>query len=209
MLDPSSTPYLNTVADQIALWLQSKDLGKLGNYDNLDDWEASQTWLQCTSRLMATSSRSTQHVTKLKSCWTWQWVYCTQMASQSQDFNLSKPFQIWPHEGFMILHQPCDTIMSKWTKMSEKYFQISRIFPEPCCVVAWAVLKAEGVKCMCFRQCTHLFSALVRLPVHSLTSRGHSQGHSHSFCSILNSKQLNSRSVRNLYSQFDSDLMFA
>lgn len=86
---------------------------------------------------------------------------------------------------------------------------ISRIFPEPCCVVAWAVLKAEGVKCMCFRQCTHLFSALVRLPVHSLTSRGHSQGHSHSFCSILNSKQLNSRSVRNLYSQFDSDLMFA
>lgn len=60
-------------------------------------------------------------------------------------------------------------------------------------------------KCMCFRQCTHLFSALVRLPVHSLTSRGHSQGHSHSFCSILNSKQLNSRSVRNLYSQFDSN----
>lgn len=31
----------------------------------------------------------------------------------------------------------------------------------------------------------YLFSALVRLPVHSLTSRGHSQGHSHSFCSIL------------------------
>lgn len=38
---------------------------------------------------------------------------------------------------------------------------------------------------------THIFyrfSALVRLPVHSLTSRGHSQGHSHSFCSILKSK---------------------
>lgn len=33
--------------------------------------------------------------------------------------------------------------------------------------------------------CTDLFSALVRLPVHSLTSRGHSHGHSHSFCSIL------------------------
>lgn len=31
----------------------------------------------------------------------------------------------------------------------------------------------------------YLFSALVRLPVHSFTSRGHSQGHSHSFCSIL------------------------
>lgn len=33
------------------------------------------------------------------------------------------------------------------------------------------------------------FSALVRLPVHSLTSRGHSQGHSHSFCSILKGKR--------------------
>lgn len=33
--------------------------------------------------------------------------------------------------------------------------------------------------------CTNVFSALVRFPVHSLTSRGHSHGHSHSFCSIL------------------------
>lgn len=36
---------------------------------------------------------------------------------------------------------------------------------------------------------THLFSALVRLPVHSLTSRGHSHGHSHSFCSILRKRK--------------------
>lgn len=34
----------------------------------------------------------------------------------------------------------------------------------------------------------YLFSALVRLPVHSFTSRGHSHGHSHSFCSILRRK---------------------
>lgn len=37
--------------------------------------------------------------------------------------------------------------------------------------------------------CTDLFSALVRLPVHSLTSRGHSHGHSHSFCSILKNQK--------------------
>ena len=43
--------------------------------------------------------------------------------------------------------------------------------------------------CVCTRFFIYLFSALVRLPVHSLTSRGHSQGHSHSFCSILKSKR--------------------
>lgn len=42
------------------------------------------------------------------------------------------------------------------------------------------------------------FSALVRLPVHSLTSRGHSQGHSHSFCSILKgSKKITMQRVNN------------
>lgn len=34
----------------------------------------------------------------------------------------------------------------------------------------------------------YLFSALVRFPVHSFTSKGHSHGHSHSFCSILRIK---------------------
>lgn len=36
---------------------------------------------------------------------------------------------------------------------------------------------------------SHLLSALVRFPVHSFTSSGHSQGHSHSFCSILQGRK--------------------
>lgn len=42
-----------------------------------------------------------------------------------------------------------------------------------------------------FLQCpgSHLLSALVRFPVHSFTSSGHSQGHSHSFCSILQGRE--------------------
>lgn len=44
--------------------------------------------------------------------------------------------------------------------------------------------------------CSHLLSAFVRLPVHSFTSRGHSQGHSHSFCSILEREETQKQCIR-------------
>lgn len=57
----------------------------------------------------------------------------------------------------------------------------------------------SAVECDCVWMCmswrTDLFSALVRLPVHSSTSRGHSHGHSHSFCSILNKTKQRKRGV--------------
>lgn len=62
----------------------------------------------------------------------------------------------------------------------------------PCCLLHHtrtpACWRSAGQRGKLFLQ-SHLLSALVKFPVHSFTSSGHSQGHSHSFCSILQGRK--------------------
>lgn len=68
-----------------------------------------------------------------------------------------------------------------------------------CDALSWACDSFQNKTCrIAFIYITdfYLFSALVRFPVHSFTSRGHSHGHSHSFCSILRKMNQNEHHIK-------------
>jgi len=92
------------------------------------------SWPPCTHPLMATSSSIMHHVTnsnhfKLVS-WTWQWVHCTKMASQSPDLNpIDHLWDLVEQELCALdvhptnLHQLQDAILSIWANIFKEWFQ--------------------------------------------------------------------------------------